>query len=226
MYEYARRLGDIERRLRKYAKHVVYSGDDAEKILRECVNCGYYPDCDISVCDGRERIYCRALSNESEKVWIELRKLRKIHIGDRFWNLVVLGRCDTRPSATEYEGRTYYLCKCICGKKIVVRRNNLITGNTKSCGCNKSSHSTHKINIDKQNKILHRRILRAMQKMSRMETEASSRVGQAVVSFEEVEHNQKVYYVAKHMRCECGGIIRYDERLYKVCEKCGLCYDG
>lgn len=30
---------------------------------------------------------------------------------------------------------TYWECQCDCGNKIVVKRSNLISGNTKSCGC-------------------------------------------------------------------------------------------
>lgn len=35
-----------------------------------------------------------------------------------------------------YKGIVYYKCDCDCGNKnIIVSRNNLISGNTKSCGC-------------------------------------------------------------------------------------------
>ena len=33
------------------------------------------------------------------------------------------------------KGPTRWLCKCDCGKEIVVARNNLVTGDTQSCGC-------------------------------------------------------------------------------------------
>lgn len=54
-------------------------------------------------------------------------------VGERFGNLVVLKRvknikCGNRKI-------TAYKCKCDCGKVITVRRSNLITGHTKSCGC-------------------------------------------------------------------------------------------
>jgi hypothetical protein len=32
-------------------------------------------------------------------------------------------------------GKSLFLCKCNCGKEIIVTENNLKTGNTKSCGC-------------------------------------------------------------------------------------------
>jgi hypothetical protein len=32
-------------------------------------------------------------------------------------------------------GRRAYLCVCICGNKIEVRKSDLLKGNTKSCGC-------------------------------------------------------------------------------------------
>jgi len=31
--------------------------------------------------------------------------------------------------------KTYWECKCECGKKTIVLKNNIIKGNTKSCGC-------------------------------------------------------------------------------------------
>lgn len=34
-------------------------------------------------------------------------------------------------------GRSYWLCECECGKKLIVRRESLLTGHTKSCGCYK-----------------------------------------------------------------------------------------
>ena len=50
-------------------------------------------------------------------------------IGKRIGKLVVL-------QYSRKEGKFhYYLCKCDCGNIIEVRRNELVTGNTKSCGC-------------------------------------------------------------------------------------------
>lgn len=45
--------------------------------------------------------------------------------------------------------RRAYLCRCCCGKELVVTRDSLVSGNTKSCGCLKlqkgrpARHKTH-----------------------------------------------------------------------------------
>lgn len=64
---------------------------------------------------------------------------RRIENGDRFGKLTVIG--------VEHKGndrKWYYKCKCDCGNTTVVRSNALTTGNTKSCGCSKGNHGTHK----------------------------------------------------------------------------------
>jgi hypothetical protein len=48
-------------------------------------------------------------------------------IGMVFGRLTVLSKVNGDKSP--------FLCQCSCGKKLVVIRNSLITGNTKSCGC-------------------------------------------------------------------------------------------
>ena len=54
--------------------------------------------------------------------------------GKRFGKLTVLKRVEpkTFPSGQK---QTQYLCKCDCGKTVTVIYRNLVTGNTKSCGC-------------------------------------------------------------------------------------------
>ena len=50
---------------------------------------------------------------------------------------------------------TMWECQCICGKKINVQRNNLLSGNTVSCGCKKMSYGEEKIsNILKNYNII------------------------------------------------------------------------
>lgn len=50
-----------------------------------------------------------------------------------FSRLRVVGLAGRTPS-----GRVCWTCVCTCGTEIVVPRNSLVTGNTKSCGCLKS----------------------------------------------------------------------------------------
>ena len=55
--------------------------------------------------------------------------------GVRFGKLVALRR------ETTSAGLGGYLCRCDCGKEVVVRTGLLVSGNTKSCGCGKNRKS-------------------------------------------------------------------------------------
>ncbi len=50
--------------------------------------------------------------------------------GQKFGRLTVISRADN-----DQKGRTQWLCQCDCGKQKTVLSLNLISGNTKSCGC-------------------------------------------------------------------------------------------
>lgn len=50
--------------------------------------------------------------------------------GKRFGKLIVIEKTDLR-----IKGKIVWKCKCDCGNECFVQSNNLITGNTKSCGC-------------------------------------------------------------------------------------------
>ena len=50
--------------------------------------------------------------------------------GQRFGKLIVIERV-----GTAQKGETLWKCKCDCGNEVVVRRTNLRTGHTRSCGC-------------------------------------------------------------------------------------------
>ena len=51
-------------------------------------------------------------------------------IGIRYGRLIVI-----KFAGRTWAGQILWLCKCDCGKKIIVRRGSLQSGNTKSCGC-------------------------------------------------------------------------------------------
>lgn len=55
-------------------------------------------------------------------------QIRKPIIGNRYGNLVVL-------SQFKKDDNWYCECQCDCGNKTIVKRQNLISGNTQSCGC-------------------------------------------------------------------------------------------
>lgn len=50
--------------------------------------------------------------------------------GQRFDKLMVLERAENNKS-----GKVCFRCRCDCGREIIVTSNNLLSGNTKSCGC-------------------------------------------------------------------------------------------
>ena len=62
--------------------------------------------------------------------------------GQKFNQLTVIMRVEDHifPSGQK---QTQYLCKCDCGNKVKVISRNLITGNTKSCGCYAIEIRTH-----------------------------------------------------------------------------------
>jgi hypothetical protein len=51
--------------------------------------------------------------------------------GQRFGKWTVLGECEERTK----DGQTQWECLCDCGNKKIVRRSNLRSGSSKSCGC-------------------------------------------------------------------------------------------
>lgn len=51
------------------------------------------------------------------------------------------GQKFNRLTILEYKGASKWLCKCDCGKEIIVASNNLKNGHTKSCGCLKIEKS-------------------------------------------------------------------------------------
>jgi hypothetical protein len=59
---------------------------------------------------------------------------------NKYTHADIIGKRFGRLSALKYHSKDFtngylYLCKCDCGKKTIVLRTSLISGNTKSCGC-------------------------------------------------------------------------------------------
>lgn len=69
-------------------------------------------------------------------------------IGMRFGRLTVISRSDNYISPSGYSYITYN-CKCDCGKEKIIRKKNLLKGNTNSCGC---LHNESIKNIGKRNR--------------------------------------------------------------------------
>lgn len=90
-------------------------------------------ECDRSFEGGPRAYYCpdcrieRKLQNKRKRE--ECRKKKYDIIDQTFERWTVLKELDIR------NGERFYLCRCKCGTEREVRRNSLVTGNSKSCGC-------------------------------------------------------------------------------------------
>lgn len=79
-------------------------------------------------------------------------KLKDI-TGQKFGKLTALKRVNN-----DKQNCVCYLCKCDCGKEVIVRSNSLKNGNTQSCGClqKQTAIITSKNNFTKHNLCNHR----------------------------------------------------------------------
>jgi len=64
-----------------------------------------------------------------DKVSLSNQRRAKDLVGKRFSRLVVI------ESAVKHKGRTFWKCRCDCGKTSFASTGNLVQGGTKSCGC-------------------------------------------------------------------------------------------
>lgn len=62
--------------------------------------------------------------------------------GQRFGKLTVVQRAENTKT-----GQAQWLCRCDCGNEIVVRRGNLQSGNTETCGCSKNKPAPNFIDL-------------------------------------------------------------------------------
>jgi hypothetical protein len=70
-------------------------------------------------------------------------------VGKTFGDLTVVLRITEQHQL----GTTYWFCSCVCGRKSIVREDNLCNGNSTSCGCKR--HKT-RLERDTANKIKYR----------------------------------------------------------------------
>ena len=59
--------------------------------------------------------------------------------GKRFGNLTVLSRADDYITPKGCH-KTQWLCKCVCGKRIITLATHLKSGHTSSCGCSHAKY--------------------------------------------------------------------------------------
>ena len=69
--------------------------------------------------------------------------------GQVFGRLTVLEEAPAPTEFTTYKGR-WYRCRCQCGNTVVIRRDSLVSGNTKSCGCLQREHIA---NLNKRKEV-------------------------------------------------------------------------
>jgi len=72
--------------------------------------------------------------------------------GQRFGDLVVVGLSHKEFRSKRHGYYNFWKCICDCGNETIVLSNNLIRGNTKSCGC-KSSRLTIKERVTTHGKV-------------------------------------------------------------------------
>jgi hypothetical protein len=65
----------------------------------------------------------------------------KIAPGDVYGKLTIMSRSDHCPPGFLW-GVTLWVARCECGAELVVRGNNLRSGNTQSCGCFRRKRTT------------------------------------------------------------------------------------
>lgn len=110
-------------------------------------DCGNEKDIDGRNLRGGHSRSCGCLSKELSA---ERQKQTAIDLtGEIFEYLTVIKRY-----GSDDRGEAKWLCKCECGKEVVVLGSNLRTGHTQSCGCIRYSHGEQKIiNILNQNGV-------------------------------------------------------------------------
>jgi len=223
---------------RKYAHREVKNAKESERFLNEvCRYCNVYPRCieteRFYASNKQVRRICLMLSSPLKQYWIDVSERRR-----KFNLYMQYGRLTPICYFKKRKGRWYILCKCECGNFIVVRQNNLLTGNTKSCGCITKSIESNTIlsrtsyniyeggyaeNPDRASATEETYPTRKFRMPSSAVAEYSSPVGKSVWTSIEVQNNSDVKYVWTVLRCdECGGVVRLDEHLIPVCERCGL----
>lgn len=76
-------------------------------------------------------IHTRKTKNTNNRLSVTIRK------GERFGNLVVLKRIENKKMKTKnsFSSIPVFLCRCDCGKETIVQGRYLLSGKTKSCGC-------------------------------------------------------------------------------------------
>jgi hypothetical protein len=110
--------------------------------------------------------------------------------GQRFGRLVVEGYSHTK------NGKTHWVCKCDCGKRVTVISDSLRRGKTRSCGCYRDevSSEVHKVHGMRQTRMY--TIWKDMIKRTENPSEKSFKDygGRGIKVCEEWRHNFQSFY--------------------------------
>lgn len=204
----------------------------------ECPFCEFEWDCYQRSMYSFETRLCMRRSTETLRVWLYTSdKQPKIELGKTYGILNVI-KFDHK----DKKGNLYYSCKCQCGRKVVVRSSNLLSGNTTSCGClsgkRNKMQSLSGFNVSKcGNSDYINELTKSYGKSVKVgsnvnpdhtrhavTTEHHSKVGckvDTLVKVEDAEAPENTYYYYDDSRCEfCGGLIRTNNRAEQECEDC------
>lgn len=105
----------------KFGKYTVLGYDEEKKKWKcqcECGTISYYNGCNLRQGGIKS---CRECSTKNKNP-----KNFKDLTGQKFGKLEVL----------EYLGKSFWLCRCECGKTVTRKSQTLVTGRSTSCGCN------------------------------------------------------------------------------------------
>ena len=204
----------------------------------DCPFCEFEWDCYQRSMYSSDARLCIKRSSETLRVWLYTSdKQPKIELGKTYGILNVI-KFDHK----DKKGNLYYSCKCQCGRKVVVRSSNLLSGNTTSCGClsgkRNKMQSLSGFNVSKcGNSDYINELTKSYGKSVKVgsnvnpdhtrhavTTEHHSKVGckvDTLVKVEDAEAPENTYYYYDDSRCEfCGGLIRTNNRAEQECEDC------
>lgn len=185
-------------------------------LYADCPNCEYGWRC-IGYKKGNLQL-CILHSTESDMVWLRLPN-NNIDVNDKFGLLTIL------KYNGKIKGRSSWYCLCDCGNLVDAREDNLINGNTKSCGCQRGKTSRQKDYIESN-------LVKKYRRGSRLNPDGTihkyhiSSDGHSKTNMslweDTLEGNNKI---SRMIRCrECDAIVRYDEYGDRQCTGCGLIY--
>lgn len=80
-------------------------------------------------------------------------------IGNKYNKLTILSLFEVRKRADSKRNRYYYKCQCDCGNIVIVEKSHILSGHTKSCGCERGKENSgqfkKKYNIPPEHKSLY-----------------------------------------------------------------------